>query len=377
MELKSLDKSTNHTSRTEMIKRILSLGHSIKYYCGYKKKKKNFGLEEGIINYIPVPPIPKVRFIFLYVGILWQVVKILYFVRPHVLIVDYSINLLAFPFLMIKKILNRKTKVVLDIRTIPVKIKNFRWSKKVFSFSLFLARLSCDGITFITPYMQEYCSDLVDLKGKKMSTWSSGFSASLFDPAKYQKTGSGRMFEIFYHGGISISRGLGSLIEAVKILQDKGYPVMLTLIGNVVDPTEINDLIHANGLGRGCRILPPVSHEEIPRWIGNCDLPVIPLPDFIGWRVSSPIKLMEYLAMGKPVVVTDIEAHRHVVGDQEFAFFSPSSTPEDLAAAVERAYENRDRFEMLGNKARELALSRYTWEHQANKLISFLDGVLG
>lgn len=373
MEFKSLDKSTNHTSRTEMIKRILSKGHKIKYYCGYKNERYLFGLEKRIINYIPVPPIPKIRSIFLYLGMLWQIVKILYITRSNVLIIDYSINLLAFPFLMAKRIINRKTRVVLDVRTIPVNIKTFRWSKKVFFCSLSLAKFSCDGITFITPYMLEYCSNQVNLKKIKISTWTSGFSESIFNPAKYQKTKSTSAFEVFYHGGISLSRGVGSLIKAIRLLQDRAFPVSLTLIGNIVDGKEIRELIRVNKLQDICRIFLPVPYEKIPQWIKNCDLPTLPFPNFIGWRVSSPIKLMEYLAMGKPIVITDIEAHRNVVDDQGFAFFAPSSAPEDLAAAIERAYRKRDEFDKLGKKARELALSHYTWDHQANKLISFIE----
>lgn len=184
------------------------------------------------------------------------------------------------------------------------------------------------------------------------------------------------MFEVFYHGGISLSRGVGSLIKAVRLLQDRAFPVSLTLIGNVVDRKEIREMIRVNELEDTCKIYPPVPHEEIPYWIKNCDLPVLPFPDFIGWRVSSPIKLMEYIAMGKPIVLTDIEAHRHVIDDQEFAFFAPSSAPEDLATAIERAYRKRDEFDILGKKARELALNHYTWDYQANKLISFIESFL-
>ena len=375
MELKSLDKSTNHTSRTEMIKRIMSKGHNVRYYCVFKKEKNLFSMEKGIINYISAPSIPRIRFLFLYAGMLWQIVKTLYFARPHALIIDYSINLLAFPFLVFKKVLNRKTNVILDVRTIPVNIKSFHLSKKVFFFSLSLAKLTCDGMSFITPYMLEYCSNQVHLKKKKVTTWTSGFSESIFNPTEYQKTRSDSMFEIFYHGGISLSRGIGSLIEAVKILRDKDYPVTLTLIGNVVDKQEILDLIRTNELENTCKLFPPVTYEEIPQWIKNCDLPVIPLPDFIGWRVSSPIKLMEYLAMAKPIALTDIEAHRNVVDNQEFSFYAESSSPKDLALAIERAFKRKSEFAELGKSARELALSQYTWEHQANKLISFLDTV--
>ncbi len=373
MEFKLLDKSTNHTSRTEMIKRISAKGHDIKYYCGYKKEKKDFGLPKANINYITMPPVPKLRVLFFLVGILWHMKKFFFFRRPDVLIIDYSINLLAVPLLLLKKAFNRKTKVILDVRTFPVNVKKYNRSQKFFFFSLFLARLTCDGITFITPFMREYCLNKVGLTKKKSSTWTSGFSEDIFEPSKYPKTRSEGVFEIFYHGGISIDRGVGSLIESCRLLRDKGYPVSLRLIGNVVEKKEIQELIQAHDLENGCKIYPPVPHEEIPQFIANCDLPVIPLPDFIGWRVSSPIKLMEYMAMGKSIVLTDIEAHRHVADNHRFAFFAQTSRPEDISDAVEKAYHSRNELDEWGKKAREIALDRYTWEHQAVKLLSFID----
>ena len=375
MEFKLLDKSTNHASRTEMIKRISAKGHDIRYYCGYKKEKKDFGLPEGKINYLPMPPVPKLRALFFLAGILWQLKKFCFFRRPHVLIIDYAINLWAFPVLLFKKVGNRKTKVILDVRTFPVNVAKYSRSRRFFFFSLFLARLTCDGITFITPFMREYCWNKVGLAKKKSSTWTSGFSQDIFQPSLYPKKRKEGPFEMFYHGGISLDRGVGSLMESCRLLRDRGYPVSLKLIGNVVEKKEIQKLIRDLDLDRECRIYPPVPHEEIPPLIACSDLPVIPLPDFIGWRVSSPIKLMEYMAMGKSVVLTDIEAHRHVADDQPFAFFARTSRPEDIADAVARAYQARDELDGRGKKAREVALEQYTWEHQAVKLLSFMESL--
>jgi glycosyltransferase involved in cell wall biosynthesis len=131
-------------------------------------------------------------------------------------------------------------------------------------------------------------------------------------------------------------------------------------------------MIRDHDLDAVCKVYPPVPHKDIPQWIKNCDLPVIPLPDFIGWRVSSPIKLMEYMAMGKSIVLTDIEAHRHVVDHHEFAFFTKTSQPEDLVGAVKEAYRCRSELEKRGENAREIVLDLYTWDHQAKKLLDFI-----
>lgn len=375
IEFKLLDKSTNHPTETEMIKQILYKKHKIKYYCGYKSQKKNFGLNKEVINYINMPSMPKLRILFLVIGILNVMIKALIFIKPDAIIIDYSINLMTMPILLIRKIFNQRTKIILDIRTLPVNVQSFRWRIKIFLFSLYMAKFTSDGITFITPFMREFCSKHINLLNKKTSFWTSGFNDKIFNPDKYQTTKVKDRFKIFYHGGLSISRGIGSLIQSVEILKDKNYPVSLELIGNIVDEKEIKSLVYKSKLERLCKILPPVSYEEIPQMIKDCDLPVIPLPDFIGWRVSSPIKLIEYMAMGKSMVLTDIEAHRNVAGNYEFAFFAESAQPEDIARAIEQAYERKNDLDEFGKNARSIALSSYTWEHQANRLISFLQSL--
>lgn len=375
IEFKLLDKSTNHATETEMIKQILSQKNRIKYFCGYKNRKKFYGLEKGVINYISTPSIRKIRFLFLIIGMLIVIIKALFFLRPEVIIIDYSGNLIFAPILLMSKLFNKRTKIIMDIRTIPVNQHRFLWNIRIFFLSLYISKFTCDGITFITPFMREYCSKHVSLLNKKTSIWSSGFNKELFDPNKYQYTKTNNTFEIFYHGGLSISRGIGSLIEGIKILKSKNYPVSLKLIGNMVDEKEIKNLIKKNNLEGLCQILPTVSYEEIPQIIKDSDLPIIPLPDFIGWRVSSPLKLMEYMAMGKSIILTDIEAHRNVVDNCEFAFFAESSSPDDIAKAIEQAYKRRNDLDRLGKYARKIALNEFTWENQANKLIKFIESV--
>jgi len=377
MEFKLLDWATNHASRTEMIKQILSENNNIriKYYSGFKIERNYYGLSRDVINYINSPSIPKLRFIFISLGILIQIIKSIFFIKPNVIILDYSANLVSFPFLILNKWINEKTKIILDVRTIPVGIKTFWISKILFSLSLFIAKFTCDGITFISSFMRDYCLKYINLKNKKNTIWSSGFNKIIFDPEKYKRNRSSNNFEILYHGSVTLSRGVGSLIEAIGILRNKNYPVSLRLVGNIIDEKEIKSIILKNGLKDLCKIYPPVAYEEIPQIIKNCDLPVIPHPRFIGWRVSSPLKLMEYMAMGKSVVLTDIEAHRDIVDKYKFAFFIKSSKPEDIAEGIEKAYLKRSEFNEFGKKAREIALNKYTWHHQARKLLNFIKSI--
>ena len=95
-------------------------------------------------------------------------------------------------------------------------------------------------------------------------------------------------------------------------MKEKGYDIELVQIGKIVD-NSLKEYILDHNLGAWCKLYDAKPLSEIPALIAKCDLPVLPFPDFLPWRVSSPIKLMEYMAMGKPVLVPDMECFTDVL----------------------------------------------------------------
>ena len=104
-----------------------------------------------------------------------------------------------------------------------------------------------------------------------------------------------------------------------------------------------------------------------------CDVGTLPHPKRAKWETQMPLKLLEYLAMGKMVVATDMEAHR---GWGKGVILLPDNKPETLADGLERV------FQMSGSERKERlrdSLSRvevFSWKNQAHGLESFIERVL-
>jgi glycosyltransferase involved in cell wall biosynthesis len=103
-----------------------------------------------------------------------------------------------------------------------------------------------------------------------------------------------------------------------------------------------------------------------------CDLGIVPLPNIPDWRYQCPLKLIEYLSMEKPVVVTDIPANREVTGESDFAIYVSSADPEEFAKAIKYAYDNRVRLEEAGVAGREIIEDRYNWRKIAQEFEHYL-----
>lgn len=269
-------------------------------------------------------------------------------------------------------------KFILDIRSVPVDLTGINGTVKnrLFKISVAVAFRYFAGITIITEELKKQIVRQTAHRVKKIGIWSSGFNQELFDPQKVtcnmrHVLGLNSKFILFYHGSLSSYRGIQTLILSVDIVRKYAPNIMLILLGNGQGVPEFNRLVRKHRLEEFVKIYPRVPYSEVPNWIAMADLPVIPLPENDWWNVSSPLKLMEYMAMAKPIALTGILAHRNVVYHEPFVFYFKPGDIHGLAQAIGKAIASSN-LKTLGKLARVFALENYTWDKQAHKLLDYL-----
>src|SRR5690606_19672105 len=150
--------------------------------------------------------------------------------------------------------------------------------------------------------------------------------------------------------------------------------LQLIQIGICVDK-EIETYIKTKSIENWCKLLPAVPLREIPQFIIDCDLPVLPFPDFMAWRVSSPIKLMEYLAMGKKALAPNIESFTDVFNEKADLIFLYNSKVDDPITEISLNIAHIIDGSLLENHiskdATDFVDSNYTWDEQASNLFDF------
>ena len=182
-------------------------------------------------------------------------------------------------------------------------------------------------------------------------------------------------FVVMYHGTLTPARGLQESIEAINLLSREYSDITLFLVGDGIAKIKLEHMTINLNLGNRVIINDPVPHKKIPLYISLADVGILPFPHILWWRVSSPIKLMEYLAMGKPVIVTDIEAHRDVLNSNNCGIFIPSHNPEAIARGILKAYRKRNNLREIGQQGRKIIQEAYTWQKQASRLENFLRSI--
>jgi glycosyltransferase involved in cell wall biosynthesis len=377
-----LDLHLHRTTQIEILKNLAIIGN-VTLLIGMRSKQRP-RLEEGSnLQLIQIP----IRFFPIISQLIYSVV--LAFILPiHILcsnpdfvIMDPELSILgSVTGVFVSKF--RKTKFVLDIRSIPVDVQGFLGTlhKLQFVVSVLFARDIFSGISIITPMMKEEICREYFVEPKKVGVWTSGVSESSFDKSLWRNSGKRLRFDlglsdyfvVFYHGTLSATRGIPEIVEATRILAKKRNNFVLFLLGSGPLVSMLKSLIKKEDIEKNVIIHDAVSYDEVPKYISMSDVCIVPLPDNSLWRFQSPLKLLEYLSMEKVVIATDIPAHRRVVGNAECCLFLSSLDTEQIIKLLEFAQFSRAQLNDWGKSGRKIVLREYTWRKVAKDLQSYL-----
>jgi glycosyltransferase involved in cell wall biosynthesis len=121
------------------------------------------------------------------------------------------------------------------------------------------------------------------------------------------------------------------------------------------------------------KIIPPVSHDQIPNILAHAHVGVtsLPDPDDVIYQASSPIKIFEYMAAGLPILATRNVCHTDVVGDGKFVFWADKTDEASLLEAINASWEKRAELAQLGQEALD-SVQEWTWQEAGKKLSAAL-----
>lgn len=168
-------------------------------------------------------------------------------------------------------------------------------------------------------------------------------------------------------GFVGWFRSWHGLAEAIAAFDDAGLfarGVRLILAGDGPARTELESLIEARRLEQAVSITGPVDRHAIIGLLADFDIALQPAAT----PYACPMKLIEYLAAGKPVVAPDQANIRELVTDGENGLLFPPGDWKTMAAHVRTLAGDRALLERLGKNARRTIESRdLTWRGNARR----------
>jgi len=303
--------------------------------------------------------------------------------NPDAVVLGANLLPLAFPWLLLR-MFRHKNRPVLAVRETspPVEVHSTRrYYQPIFrSLSLRLFSPLCDAIFAISPLHAQRIVAEFKVPPRRVHVWPSSVDTDLFSSQIHSNGGymlrkklkAEHKFLLIYHGTLSDERGLYELIEAVRRVHEKGERVLLLLLGKGKAEPRLKEQIRSYGLNDIVLLHGPVAYADVPKFIAAADAGIVPLPDHPQWRYQTPTKVLEYLAMRKPVIITDIGAHRLIVGDQPAVFSCGGGSPSEIATAIEQCIHARENAEEINRDQ----IVKYSPDAIADDLLKTFDDLM-
>ena len=183
-------------------------------------------------------------------------------------------------------------------------------------------------------------------------------------------------FTITYVGHLKKIRGMDTILSAAKYLKQEIQDFSVSLVGYMEneDKEWLIEAIRRKDLEDNVELVGEVSHEEALRRIASSDVCLSPFPSKRELDYIYPIKIFEYMAMGKAVISTDLPGVSRIIQHGVNGLLVEPDNPKELAKAILQIYSNSALKEILGRNALE-DVRQYDWtniNHQVEQAISKL-----
>jgi glycosyltransferase involved in cell wall biosynthesis len=237
---------------------------------------------------------------------------------------------------------------------------------------------SANKIVAVSPSIKEALQKRYPIPPDKIVVIPNGANTDLFTPMDQNtvKDELGLSLEnkyVCFVGVLAPWQGVEYLVQAAPLVLKEVPEAMFLIVGDGMMRNELENMVKKLDLRDRFVFTGSVPFEHVPKYINASDVCVAP---FIRDRKCSPIKVFEYLACRKPVIVSDIGADTELFVRFNFLIVV---TPEDsieLANAVTKMLNDKNVQNYVCNDDRVFIIKEYSWKRTAEKVINTCESVI-
>ena len=159
--------------------------------------------------------------------------------------------------------------------------------------------------------------------------------------------------------------GIGTLLEATRLLKDRGLPVRALIVGDGPERATLQRQASDLGLGEAVIFTGRVPAAKVREFHALLDVFVVPrTPDRV-CQLVTPLKPVEAMASGLCVVTSEVRALAEIIKPDVTGALTIPQDPVALADSLELLVCSPDIRRKLGENAREWVARDRTWDHNA------------
>jgi len=178
-------------------------------------------------------------------------------------------------------------------------------------------------------------------------------------------------FHLIYHGSIPYRYGLDLVLRAIAQIRAQVPEIHFTIIGGGDYMGHLRALADKLGIEEHVSFEGVLLVDELPERIVAADLGVVPYRNDVFTDELLPTKLLEYAALGLPVIASRTMGILAYFDDTMVQFFTPGDV-DDLARCILVLYQDRTRLAALAENI-ERFNQRYNWETQSAEYVGLVE----
>jgi glycosyltransferase involved in cell wall biosynthesis len=289
---------------------------------------------------------------------------------------------LTIPVIIVAKLLSKK--VIFDMAECHVEIFKafFKWYSldSFFVKNPFLATIiekyTIRMVDFIYVMSEESKKRLIQLNAKSESVSVVTNTTRLF-PEKYSLVYEKKShLKIIYIGWVNIWRGLNTVVDAIfKLKNEKNQIVFFDVLGDGDSSLEFTkEKVIKLGLCNQINFLGWVDNSQIDSFMVQSDIGILPLYKKPHYDVTISNKLFDYMAIGLPVICSNITAMARIVLQTQCGLIFDSLNVSELCTVIETMHDPLCRSK-FGQNGKQAINDFYNWPNECEKIKNSLNMV--
>jgi glycosyltransferase involved in cell wall biosynthesis len=190
-------------------------------------------------------------------------------------------------------------------------------------------------------------------------------------PLKY-----GKRYLVGYVGTMSIQEGLDILVDVALYIKNLGRrDIHFTCVGGGPSLADLRKMVKDKGLDDMVNFTGRVSDEDLLAILSTADVCVNPDKPCEMNNISTMIKIMEYMALSKPIVQFDLKEGKVSAGAASL-YAEPEKGLEDFAAKILWLLDNPEERARMGAFGLERVKEELAWEYSVKNLVGAYERAL-
>lgn len=185
-------------------------------------------------------------------------------------------------------------------------------------------------------------------------------------PPREAETDVARILSV---GRLVEKKGFADLIEACRLLRERGLSIECAIVGEGPLHDELQAQIDRASLGEDVRLIGPQSQREVRVLLAETHLFVLAsVPEADGGSDNLPTVVMEAMMCGTPVISTRLAGIPEMIQHGENGLLVAPRNPPALAKAMEQLFRDRTLAAKLGARGRGTAINKFSIESTTRAL---------